>query len=182
MRVFIALEHFFGFALHALDELFHIGFEHFPPTSTDSQRQRPIGIGKIVHVTPIFRHRRIGRGSRLPVGNFLEKGFDDTGFAGAGKSGDKNIETGLVHAQTEFDRADRAVLADKIFQRRHLRGTAVRQKRQIAAPGEFLCWNFEACGHDELLGVVIESRIGTRSALVNCLPLIRPSIIPIIRR
>jgi hypothetical protein len=126
MRVFIALEHFFGFALHALDELFHIGFEHLSPTSTDSQRQGPIGIGKIVHVTPIFRHRRIGCGSRLPVGNFLEKGFDDTGFAGAGQAGDKNIETRLVHPQTEFNRADRSVLADKIFQRRHLRGTAIR--------------------------------------------------------
>ena len=45
----------------------------------------------------------------------LEKCLDDTGLARTREPRNKNIETGLVHAQTEFNGANRPVLADKIL-------------------------------------------------------------------
>ena len=58
---------------------------------------------------------------RWVAGDLLKKSLDDAGLAGAGEAGDKNIEARFVNAEAEFDGANRAVLTDKIFQRRHLR-------------------------------------------------------------
>ena len=86
----------------------------------------PVGIVKVVNIAPVLGRRRIGR-RRYRAGHFLEKGFDDAGFAGAGQTGDKNIEARFVDAEAELDRPNRAILADKVFQRRHLRRASKRQ-------------------------------------------------------
>ena len=67
-----------------------------------------------------------------------------------GKTGDENIEAGFVHAEAEFDGADRAILADEIFQRRHFRRAGKRQIGQIAAPSEFVVRHFETDGSSRI--------------------------------
>ncbi len=80
-----------------------------PPAGGKLQGPGALGLPEVVDVAPVRR-------DRLPGGQLLNKVFHRGDFAGAGRSGHKNVETLLLDPQTEVQGSDRPFLTDNSFQ------------------------------------------------------------------
>src|SRR4051812_7700079 len=109
-----------------LDQLLHIRLKHLAPAAADFDGVRPVGIAKIVNVTPIFRRRCAGILGKAQARHLFKKGLDDASLTGPCKTGNEDIKPWLVYAEAEFNRAYRAVLTDEILERRHVRRACKR--------------------------------------------------------
>ena len=112
--VVLALERARDLAPGGGDELLHVGGELRPAAGRQANRLRPVGCGEVVDVDPVVGH---GERRRLAL-QVVERGGAS---AGAGCSGDEEVEPVCLDAEPELDRVERPRLADRADERRDLR-------------------------------------------------------------